>query len=223
MSQFETLEGIESPLKDIDLITSTSASGSSSFTLEYYIPVWTAEDIIDITNAGAWLLSKTYLWDANINSGGFNNGGMAGGNNGIESSGNMGSTSAGQTLDVNGSSSGSDVTDLGIYRSFGSTDPGQPIYVNYYEDYLSGRYKALLVQLDMMNDASKYYQLQRHKGQYTIGIQGDRAYLAEQIVPGPKQTKDFRYGIGNDMSDFVSESFNDFGNQFNGVIINVRR
>jgi hypothetical protein len=225
ISQFGVREGIESPLKDVDLITSTSASSSTSFTLEYYIPVWTAEDIIDITNAGAWLLSKTYLWDSKINTGGFNNGGVAGGNNGIESDGNIGSTEILQTQTAG--SSGSGTPGFGTTHSLGSSNNSNlynpPVYVNYYEDYLSGRYEALLVQLDMMNDPSKYYQLQNHKGQYKISIQADRAYLAEQIVPGPKQTKDFQYGNTFDVSDFVSDSPNDFGTKFNDIIKNVIR
>jgi hypothetical protein len=168
---------------------------ASTFTLEYYLPVWTAEDIMDLSKAGAWLLGKTYLWDpmiGNINQNTFGN------NNNTESTinpnGSIGKTGTPQVMDNTGNTGGTTGPVQGSGSNNWDTNTYSPIYVNHYSSYLAGKYEALMVQLDLMNHPDQYHQLQNHKGGYTLSIQADRAYLMDQMVPGIKITKDFQYG-----------------------------
>lgn len=177
-------------------VGSALGSNASAFTLEYYVPVWTAEDVMALSDAGAYLLSRTYIWDANI-------GGSVGGTTtagGTETT--LGGSSSvlnngiAQTIDSNGSTgSGGDIVIVGGHGAGGGSGTyTPPTYVNYYSNYVTNRYTALLVQLDNMNHAAKYYQLQNHKGDFEISLQADRGFLTDMMLPGPKTTLPFNYG-----------------------------
>ncbi len=168
-----------------------------TFTLEYYVPVWAAEDVMALSDVGAYLLARTYMLippDLGELPGGTGIGSSGGG---IETSGGAGNNTIGQTQDASGSfghgGSAPIITGGGNFggSSGGGIDRGTN--VNWYRDYLNSHYPALLVQLDNMNHAAKYYQLQNHKGDFDISLQPDRGFLIDTMLPGPKTTLPFNY------------------------------
>ncbi len=171
------------------------------FTLEYYAPVWTAQDIMAISQAGATLLSQTYLWDAgsvgNVGtSPGNNQGGLSGG--GGITTGTGGGIVQVQSADGGLGADGSSgmITGGGGFGGGGTDAPFEPpTTVNFYADYIARHYPALLVQLDNMNAGQQYYRLEKHKGTYDFAVQPDRGFLIEQMLPGPKASRTFQYGV----------------------------
>ncbi len=167
-----------------------------NFTLEYYAPVWAAEDVMALSSVGAYLLAQTYLLippDLPDLDSGRSIGSSSGG---IETSSGMGNGNIAQTQDPSaGSGRGDIVITGGGDGGLGNQTLDTGTRVNWYRDYLTSRYPALLVQLDNMNHTAKYYQLQNHKGDFDISLQPDRGFLMETLLPGPKTTLPFNYGI----------------------------
>jgi hypothetical protein len=137
----------------IDMVELNQVGAGASFTLEYYIPIWVAEDIQDVTAFGADVLSRTTIWDigslgSDLHGGGNNEIGAGG----IE--GGLGTMDAGQTMDAGGGLSGGGddiIIQHGNMGGGGSGGYTPPTRVNLYRDYIHTHYPALQTQLDIMN------------------------------------------------------------------------
>jgi hypothetical protein len=173
----------------------------SNFTLEYYIPIWVAQDIQDVTAFGADLLSRTYLWDAgNLGGGGLGGHGSPGIISSGGSEGGVGNQNILQTQEAGvGSGTGGGIIIVAT-GNMGGGGGGSgyvpPTYVNHYRNYIHTYYPALQTQLDIMNDSGNYYRLEKHRGSYDIRLQPDIGYLIETRVPGAFTTRNFSYSVG---------------------------
>lgn len=170
----------------------------NSFTLEYYIPVWVAQDIQDVTDFGADVLSRTYLWDA---------GDLGGGDLGVGSSpgiiasggseGSLGNQNILETQEAGaGAGTGAGIIIVGGGNIGGGGNGGgysPPTYVNKYRNYINTYYPALQTQLDLMNDSQNYYRMEKHSGTYDIRAQPDIGYLIETRVPGMFTVREFPF------------------------------